>query len=90
MHSNLVYTLHFHPGYDAQAILAEHRQWAAVHAEPLRSEIAAHLNDRSPERKLKIAFLSPDLTGHPVGRSLLPLLENRDPTNPVRPIVCSV
>jgi predicted O-linked N-acetylglucosamine transferase (SPINDLY family) len=33
--SNLLFALWAHPGYDAQAILAEHRQWAARHADPL-------------------------------------------------------
>jgi predicted O-linked N-acetylglucosamine transferase (SPINDLY family) len=78
IHSNLLYALHYHPGYDAQAILEEHRRWAQMHAEPLASEIRPRDNDRSPDRKLKIAFLSPDLCGHPVGRSLLPLFESRD------------
>jgi protein O-GlcNAc transferase len=78
-HSNLVYALYFHSDYDVQTILTEHRHWACVHAEPLMSEIGAHDNDRSPDRKLKIAFLSPDLRGHPVGHSLLPFFENRDP-----------
>ena len=35
VHSSLLYTLHFHPGYDAAAILAEHRKWADRHARPL-------------------------------------------------------
>jgi protein O-GlcNAc transferase len=78
-HSNLVYSLYFHPDYDAQMILAEHRGWARVHAERLKPEIRAHQNERSPDRKLKIGFLSPDFCDHPVGRSLLPLFENRDP-----------
>jgi predicted O-linked N-acetylglucosamine transferase (SPINDLY family) len=33
--SNLLFALWAHPGYDAQAILAEHRAWARRHADPL-------------------------------------------------------
>ena len=37
--SNLLFTLHYHSGYDAQAILAEHRAWARRVAEPLAAQI---------------------------------------------------
>jgi predicted O-linked N-acetylglucosamine transferase (SPINDLY family) len=77
--SNFVYTLHFHPDYDAQAILAEHRSWARRYAEPLTSQIRPHSNDRSLRRKLRIAFLSPDFRNHPVGQSLVPLFSHRNP-----------
>jgi predicted O-linked N-acetylglucosamine transferase (SPINDLY family) len=76
--SNVLYTLQFHPGYDSREILAEHRTWARRFAEPLAGEILPHANDRTPDRKLRIGFLSPDLRFHPVGRSLLPLFAHRD------------
>ena len=76
--SSLVYALHFHPDCDAQAILAEHRAWAKVHAEPLAAEIQPHRNDRAAERRLRVGFLSPDLRDHAVGRALLPLFEHHD------------
>ena len=49
--SNLLYTLYFHPGYDAPAILAEHRDWAARFAAPLARLIPPHPNDRTPGRR---------------------------------------
>ena len=76
--SGLVYAVHFHPEYDAQAILAEHRAWARVHAEPLAAEIRPHENDRTPERRLRVGFLSPDFRDHAVGRALLPLFAHHD------------
>jgi predicted O-linked N-acetylglucosamine transferase (SPINDLY family) len=76
--SNLVLTLNYHPDYDAQAILAEHRWWASQYAEPLAAQIRPHANDRSTERKLRVGFLSPDFRSHPVGRLLVPLLAHRD------------
>jgi predicted O-linked N-acetylglucosamine transferase (SPINDLY family) len=76
--SNLVYALHFHPDYDAPAILAEHRRWARLYAEPLAAEIRPHENDRTVHRKLKVGFVSPDFREHPVGRLLLPLLAHLD------------
>jgi predicted O-linked N-acetylglucosamine transferase (SPINDLY family) len=86
VHDNLLYALAFHPGYDGRMICEEHRRWSqqfaeplAVKGEPSTPEIRSHDNDRSPDRKLKIGFLSPDFGDHPAGRSLLPLFENRDP-----------
>ena len=34
VHSNLVYALHYHPQYDAEMILAAHREWEERHAKP--------------------------------------------------------
>ena len=50
--SNLLVSLHYHPDYDGQAILAEHRRWARQFAEPLAAEILPHPNIRSPEKRL--------------------------------------
>ena len=75
---NVLYTLHFHPNYDAQTILREHVEWARRHADPLSATIAPHLHDRSPDRRLKIGYASPDFRDHPVGRFVVPLLEHHD------------
>ena len=77
-HSNLLFTLHYHPDYDAQAIAEEHRQWNRRHAEPFKRFTQPHRNDRAPERRLRIGYVSPDLREHPVGRFLLPLLEEHN------------
>ena len=76
--SNRLYALHFHPDFDAQAILAEHRQWAGRYAEHLAGKIGLSHNDPTPDRRLRVGFLSPDFRAHPVGRLLLPLFSNLD------------
>jgi predicted O-linked N-acetylglucosamine transferase (SPINDLY family) len=75
---SLLFTLHHHPDYDAQAILAEHRRWARQFADPLAGSIRPHPNDRTPGRRLRIGFVSPDFRDHPVGQLLVPLFTHRD------------
>jgi predicted O-linked N-acetylglucosamine transferase (SPINDLY family) len=77
-HSNLVYAMMYHPGYDARAIAQEAACWNRRYAEPVREFIQPHRNDRSPDRRLRIGYVSPDLREHPLGRLLLPLLANHD------------
>ncbi|MGB8167958.1 MAG: tetratricopeptide repeat protein [Chthoniobacteraceae bacterium] len=77
-HSNLVFTLYFDPECPPAAIAAEQRAWDRRHAQPLRAEWRPPANERSPERKLRIGYVSPDLRDHVVGRSLLPVFEEHD------------
>ncbi len=80
MHSNLLYALHLDPRQDASSLFQEHYNWARRHADPLKKLIKPHTNSRVRERRLKIGYVSPDLTFHPVGRFLLPLMEHYDRT----------
>ncbi len=80
-YNNLVYTMHFHPAYDAQSVAEEHRRWNLQHAAPLKKHWQPHANDRSPERRLRIGYVSPDFRNHVVGRFLLPLWEQHDHRN---------
>ncbi len=77
-HSNLVYTQLFCPGYDAQTLYEEHCRWNQQHAEPLGKFIQPHDNDCSPDRRLRIGYLSPNLRNHVVGQNLLPLFRQHD------------
>jgi len=91
-HSNLIFALHLHPDYDAGRIAEELRHWNRQHAEPLQSSgptdsssaggaakpWAILVTDRSPERRLRIGYVSPDLRDHVVGRNMLPLFKHHD------------
>jgi protein O-GlcNAc transferase len=77
-HSNLIYTLHFHPGYKDRTIADEQIRWNRQFADPLKQFILPHANDRNPERRLRIGYVSPDFRTHVVGRYVLPLFERHD------------
>jgi len=77
-HDNLLYTLPFHPDSDRPGMFAEFQNWNRQHARPLRRFIQTHANDRNPNRRLRIAYVSPNFHKHPVGRFMLPLLARHD------------
>jgi protein O-GlcNAc transferase len=77
-HSNLVYVLEFHPGYDARAMADERSRWNRRHAEPLKTHVQPPVNERDPERRLRIGYVSPDFRNHVVGRNMLPLFRHHD------------
>src|SRR5262249_28404372 len=77
-HSNLLFTMHFCPQFDALTLYQEHRSWNERHALPLRPLIQRHPNNQDANRRLRVGYISPDFRQHSVGRFLLPLLENHD------------
>ncbi len=77
-HSNLLYTLNFHPGYDQDRVFAEHRAWAARHAEPFTAAAVPHALDRDPERRLRIGYVSAHFRHHAVAFFSEPLLAAHD------------
>jgi predicted O-linked N-acetylglucosamine transferase (SPINDLY family) len=78
IHSNWVYTLLFDPQCDAATQGVATRAWARKHADPLRQYRPAHSNDRNPQRRLRIGYVSPDFWDHVIGRNLLPLFRQHD------------
>jgi protein O-GlcNAc transferase len=78
IHSNLVFTLHYHAGYSAQAIAEEHRRWNVQHAEPFRTSIQSHPNERQPDRRLRIGYVSPDFRDHCQSLFTIGLLSHHD------------
>jgi len=87
--NNLVYGIHFHPGFDALAIARETHRWYQQYAEPLKKYIQhpaahsgrGHVNDPSPDRRLKIGYVSPDFRDHCQSFFTIPLFSHHDHQN---------
>jgi protein O-GlcNAc transferase len=81
VHSNLVYTLHFHAGYGPQKLLQENQRWAEMHEKPLAGARFAHKKQREKSGRLRIGYVSPDFRIHAAACFLLPLLSHHDANN---------
>ncbi|HZL38052.1 MAG TPA: tetratricopeptide repeat protein [Tepidisphaeraceae bacterium] len=77
-HTCLLFSLHFHPSLDAQAILREHQAFDLAHIRPLQNLIPSHPNSRDAGRRLKIGYVSADFRGHAMAAFTRPLLESHD------------
>ena len=78
-HSSLLFLMQFHPDNGPAVLRDELAAWSRRHAHPLRRFIRPHANDRSPDRPLRIGYVSPDFRDHVVGRNIWPLFQHHDP-----------
>jgi predicted O-linked N-acetylglucosamine transferase (SPINDLY family) len=76
--SNLLYALLFDEKITPRQLYEEQRWWNDTFARPLAGSIRPHENSPDSQRRLRIAYVSPNLRAHPVGRFLFPLITNHD------------
>ncbi len=72
-----LYALSYHPDLSAADIFAEFVRWGDRFAAPT-SDFSAH--DRTPGRRLKVAYVSPDFRRHTSRFYFLPFFANHDHT----------
>lgn len=77
-HSVLLFNMQFWAGVSAGDILAEARTWNARHARPLAARAEPLYPERSPERRLRIGYVSPDFQTHVLSLFTIPLLQHHD------------
>jgi len=75
---SLVFTLNHASNYDAKTIFAEHQKFNERYALPLAALIKPHRNLPNKQKKLKVAYVSPDFRGHVVGLFMEPILAHHD------------
>ena len=65
-HSNYVYALNFLPGLTPEEVFDAHLAWARQHAEPFTLAVPGIDCDATPERPLRIGYVSPNFREHAV------------------------
>jgi predicted O-linked N-acetylglucosamine transferase (SPINDLY family) len=75
--SNLLHAMNYALSVEPAQVLAAHRAWAQRHADHV-APARTHTNDRDPQRRLRIGYVSPDVRAHAVSYFIEPLLEAHD------------
>jgi protein O-GlcNAc transferase len=76
-HSNLLYALHFDLEFGPEDILRQTAAWGRAFEAAIPA-IEHHTNDRSPDRRLRIGYLSPNMREHSETYFVLPLFRTID------------
>jgi len=75
--ANLLMSAHYAPGLTPAEVAMLHVAWGGSQA-GLAAPRASFANDRDPDRRLRIGYVSPDFRTHAVGEAILPVLAAHD------------
>lgn len=75
----LLYTLQFDPAQTPRSLFVEHALWELLQARPVFIGGRRHANDRHPDRRLRIGYVSPNFRNQAECFFTVPLLEAHDP-----------
>jgi predicted O-linked N-acetylglucosamine transferase (SPINDLY family) len=78
IHSNIIFAQLFLGHLSDSDLQREPEIWNQQHARPLGTQIHPSGNDRSPNRRLRIGYVSADFREHSCAYYLAPLLANHD------------
>jgi protein O-GlcNAc transferase len=76
VHSNMLFLLAHSHSTDAAEVFAEHLRFGAQFEAPLIAGWPQHANERDPERRLRIGFLSADFNNHALAHFVIPVMEH--------------
>ncbi|MCK7578322.1 MAG: tetratricopeptide repeat protein [Chromatiales bacterium] len=76
--SNRLFALNYQPDQPAAEIFAAYQEFDRRFGLPHRTTWRLHTNDRNPDRRLRLGYVSPDFGSHSIGYFLEPLLANHD------------
>jgi predicted O-linked N-acetylglucosamine transferase (SPINDLY family) len=77
-HNGLLFILNYLSAKNPETVCAAHLDFARRWEAPLARFIQPHSNDRSPERRLRIGYVSGDFRQHSVGYFIEPVLAQHD------------
>jgi protein O-GlcNAc transferase len=77
-HSNILLMIQYTEPIYPDMIYGQHQRWAKIYASPLKTLIFNHTNDRNPERKLNIGYVSPDFRIHSVAYFIESIVESHN------------
>ncbi|HEY0835843.1 MAG TPA: tetratricopeptide repeat protein [Azospirillum sp.] len=78
LHSNLLLALHYSPWVPPEVIARAHAHWNERHARHPGRAGASFANDRNPDRRLRVGYVSPDFRDHACAHFIEPLLRGHD------------
>jgi len=78
IHSNLIFTLHYSPAFDATALHRATAEWGEQHAPRAEAVERPFSNDADPNRRLRIGYLSSYFRDHCQALFTIPLFSNHD------------
>jgi predicted O-linked N-acetylglucosamine transferase (SPINDLY family) len=77
-HSNLIFLLDLMETTDVRTQQEERRRWYLQHAQKHESKAKPHRNNRDPDRKLRIGYVSADFKNHSAFHAIAPVICGHD------------
>lgn len=77
-HSNVLFALNFRPDVSPASVLEAHVRWNDEHAAALAEPRRRRPNQPTPDRRLRVGYVSADFRAHSVSLFIEPVLESHD------------
>jgi len=75
-YSNLLFCLNYMADADPQTVFEHHRKWAKRHSPEILPAAEDYVNDRTPTRRIRVGYVSPDFRSHSVAFFIYPVLSH--------------